>query len=348
MMRPASHYPSVHVLLTGATGFIGRHLLPELLERGHEVTALVRDRTGADFPAAVRVIEGDLQQPESVSIVGNPGEDAGGDRETTFAEAIEDCDVAYDFIHSMRAGEDFERLDRTLARNFADAATTAGIDRVIYLGGLGEGGATGDDSGDGDDPADSTATSGDAPLDDLSPHLRSRREVEAILANGGYELTTLRAAIVIGPGSDGFEIVRQLATKLPIMVTPSWVRTPCQPIAIDDAVAYLAGVLEAPETAGKTYGIGGPEVLSYQAMLKRVGAILGSEPLIVPVPVLSPKLSSYWVGLVTDVDASIARPLIEGLRTPVVVEDPAIDEHVSVEHTSFDEAVRRALEGDRR
>ncbi|AGN01536.1 nucleoside-diphosphate sugar epimerase [Salinarchaeum sp. Harcht-Bsk1] len=340
----------MHVLLTGATGFVGRHLLPELRDRGHQVTALVRDRSAVTLPDDVRVIEGDLQEPAAMTVFEPaPEATAGGDdvaaasdaagepgaTETTFADAIAGCDAAYYLIHSMRAGEDFEALDRDLAQGFADAASAAGIERVIYLGGLGEG--TGSASGDGD--ADARGRT----LEDLSPHLRSRREVEAILAEGDYELTTLRAAIIIGKGSAGFEIVRQLSTKLPVMVTPSWVRTPCQPIAIADAVAYLAGVLDAPETAGGTYGIGGPEVLPYEEMLRRVGRILGGGPIIVPVPVLSPKLSSYWVGLVTDVDASIARPLIEGLRTPVVVEDPAIDEYVDVEKTPFDEAVRRAL-----
>jgi uncharacterized protein YbjT (DUF2867 family) len=375
----------MHVLLTGATGFVGRHLLPELRDRGHEVTALARDRSTAGLPDDLRLIEGDLQEPDSVTVFESEagdspdagagpgaadgpaaadGPDAAG-RETDFATAIADCDAAYYLIHSMRAGEDFEELDRTLARNFASAASAAGIQRVIYLGGLGEatgdegsgaattgsdaagGDANGGDSSRGDaDDGDAAADARARTLDDLSPHLRSRREVEATLADGDYELTTLRAAIIVGPGSAGFEIVRQLATKLPVMVTPNWVRTPCQPIAIADAVAYLAGVLDEPETAGETYGIGGPEVLTYQAMLRRVGEVLGRGPVILPVPVLSPRLSSYWVGLVTDVDASIARPLIEGLRTPVVVEDPAIDEFVAVEKTPFDEAVRRALEAE--
>ncbi|GAB3689780.1 NAD(P)H-binding protein [Salinarchaeum chitinilyticum] len=329
----------MHVLLTGATGFVGRHLLPELRERGHEVTALVRDRSAAGLPADVRVIEGDLQEPAAMRVFepGDGGAESAG-QATSFADAIADCEAAYYLIHSMRAGEDFEELDRTLARTFAEAASTAGIERVIYLGGLGEGtGSPRSGAGDGSEDARGRT------IDDLSAHLRSRREVEAILADGSYELTTLRAAIIVGRGSAGFDIVRQLAVKLPVMVTPNWVRTPCQPIAVADAVAYLTGVLEAPETAGRTYGIGGPEVLTYETMLRRVGRALGREPYIVPVPVLSPRLSSYWVGLVTDVDAAIARPLIEGLRTPVVVEDPAIEDHVRIDRTSFDDAVAAAL-----
>ena len=290
----------MRVLVTGATGFVGRHLVLALLEADHDVTALVRDASAYDPPADVRVVEGDLLEPESCR--------------TAF-----DVDAAYYLVHSMQAGEDFEERDRRLARNFSRLASGTGVDRVIYLGGLGA-----DDA-------------------ELSKHLRSRREVERLLADGEYDLTTLRAAIIVGKGSAGFEIVRQLTLKLPVMITPAWVRTDCQPIAIDDAIAYLVGVLEEPETAGETYDIGGPEVLSYQSMMRRVGRMLDSEPLIVPVPVLSPRLSARWVELMTDVPNSVARPLIEGLQTPVVATDDRIRDHVEVDLTPFDEAVRSAL-----
>lgn len=306
----------MHVLVTGATGFIGGHLVPELLHRGHDVTVLIRDRERYDSPDGVRVIEGDLLAPESATIVATDG---GDERQCSLGEALEGCEAAYYLVHSMRAGKDFEQRDRRIAESFAVAAAEAEVARVIYLGGLGE------------------------DTDDLSEHLRSRREIERILADGDYTLTTLRAAIVVGAGSAGFETVCQLAEKLPVMLTPRWVRTPCQPIAIADAVAYLTGVLDAPETAGNTYEIGGPEILTYEEMIRRVGRKLGREPVVIPVPILSPRLSSYWVELMTDVDRSVVRPLVEGLRNPVVVTDDRIDEHVDVAHTPFDEAVDRAL-----
>ncbi|MFB6301274.1 MAG: NAD(P)H-binding protein [Haloferacaceae archaeon] len=288
------------VLVTGATGFVGRRLVPALLERGHEVTALVRDANRYDGPTAVRVVEGDLLEPGS------------------FAAAL-DAEAAYYLVHSMRAGDDFEEHDRRASRNFADAASGAPVERVIYLGGLGE------------------------DRDDLSAHLRSRREVERVLGAGEYALTTLRAAIIVGEGGASFEMVRQLATRLPVMVTPRWVHTPCQPIAVDDVVAYLVGVLDAPETAGETYEIGGPEVLTYAEILRRVGRQAGVEPRILPVPVLTPRLSAYWIGLVSDVPTSVARPLVDGLKNPVVVRDERIRDLVSVDRTPFDEAVARAL-----
>jgi uncharacterized protein YbjT (DUF2867 family) len=244
----------------------------------------------------------------------------------TFEDAFEGVDAAYYLVHSMRSGEDFEERDRLAARGFVRAANEAGVGRVVYLGGLGE------------------------DRDELSPHLRSRREVEAILRSGEFELTVLRAAIVVGAGSAGFELVKQIVSKLPVIVTPTWVRTPCQPIAVSDAVRYLAAVVDFPETAGETYEMGGPEVLSYQEMMQRTATAMGREVWVVPVPVLSPRLSAYWVDLVTDVDRSVAHPLIAGLKNAVVVHDDRLRRTVPFERTSFDDAVERALaksEGDR-
>ena len=290
----------MRVLVTGATGFVGGRLVPALADAGHEVTALVRNVKRYAPPDGVRVVEGDILEPDACR------------------EAF-DVDTAYYLVHSMQAGADFEERDRRLATSFRDLASAGGVDRVVYLGGLGEDG------------------------EELSEHLRSRREVERLLADGEYDLTTLRAAIIVGDGSAGFDIVRQLAAKLPVMVTPEWVRTDCQPIAVDDAIEYLVGVLDAPATAGETYDIGGPDVLTYETMMRRVGRAIGSEPVIVPVPVLSPRLSARWVELVTDVPDSVARPLIEGLRTPVVCQDNRIREHVAVDLTPFDDAVEQAL-----
>ena len=288
------------VLVTGATGFVGRRLVPALRTAGHDVTALVRDAAGYDAPDGVRVVEGDLLDAGSL-------------------EAALDVDAAYYLVHSMRAGGDFEARDRRAARNFADAASAAGVERVIYLGGLGE------------------------DRDSLSPHLRSRREVERVLGSGSYALTTLRAGIIVGSGSASFELVRQLARRLPVMVTPRWVETDCQPVAVDDVVTYLVGVLDRPETNGETYDVGGPEVMSYAEMLRRTGRQQGREPRIVPVPVLTPRLSAVWLGLMTDVPRSVARPLVEGLKNPVVARDDRIRDAVPVDLTPFEVAVARAL-----
>jgi len=293
----------VRVLVTGATGFVGGRLVPALLAAGHEVRALVRDPDRYDPPEGVEVRAGDLADLDAVR------------------DAFADVDAAYYLVHSMRAGTDFAARDRLLARHFATAADAAGVERVVYLGGLGVEGS------------------------DLSPHLRSRREVEAVLGEGDYALTTLRAAVIVGAGSASFDLVRQLADRLPVMVTPKWVQTPCQPIYVDDVVAYLVGLLEHPETAGETYEIGGPEVLTYGEMLERTAAQMGNRVVLLPVPVLTPRLSAYWVDLVTDVDRSLAHALIEGLRNPVVADDDQIRGVLDVGLTPFDEGVRRALEG---
>lgn len=296
---------TMRVLVTGATGFVGRRLVPALIDRGHEVVSLVRDAGRYDAPDGASVVEGDLLEPETLppafEIDGKP------------------VDAAYYLVHSMDGGPGYEERDRTCARNFARIAAERGVSRVVYLGGLGE------------------------DRDDLSEHLRSRREVERLLGAGGYELTVLRAAIIIGAGSASFEVIRDLADRLPVMITPKWVDTFCQPIAIDDVVAYLIGVLDAPATAGDTFEIGGPEVLTYAEILRRTRHQLGRGLTILRVPVLSPGLSASWLRLVTDVNQHLARSLVEGLRNPVIVEDDRIRDHVPVERTPFDLAVARAL-----
>ena len=290
----------MQILVTGATGFVGGNLVDALLAADHEVTILTRSRERYDGPEAVRVVEGNVLEPGS------------------FDDAL-DVDLAYYLIHSMGAGGDYAERDRRAARNFSEAAGDAGLDRVVYLGGLGADG------------------------DDLSPHLRSRREVERILGLGEYDLTVLRAAIIVGAGSISFQLIRQLAGRLPVMITPKWVHTKCQPIAIDDVIGYLVGVAETPETAGETYEIGGPDVLTYAEILKETRRQLGARLRIVPVPVLTPRLSSWWIRFVTDVDPAVARPLIDGVKNSVVVTDTRIQDILPRDRRHFEAAVADAL-----
>jgi uncharacterized protein YbjT (DUF2867 family) len=234
--------------------------------------------------------------------------------------ALEGIDVAYYLAHSMGAGErGFAERDRLAASNFAAAAARAGVDRIIYLGGL------------GDDAAD------------LSHHLASRHETGAELAAHGVPVTEFRAAVIIGSGSASFEILRHLTERLPIMITPRWVGTRCQPIGIRDVLEYLAGAHEHPEATG-IVEIGGPDILSYGDMMRTYARLRGLRRLMIPVPVLTPRLSSYWVNLVSPVPAGIARPLIEGLRNEVVVRDPGPASVFDVHPLPFVEAVQRAID----
>lgn len=310
------------ILVTGATGFVGKRLVPALQEAGHDVSVLVRTPKEYDPPDGVTVYKGDVLDPETLDGV------------------LDGIEAAYYLIHAMGGGSGFEERDRQGARNFASAASDATVDRVVYLSGLGV-----DDNRPGSSAVQHSPGSGDGKRSHLSAHLRSRREIEQVLADGSYALTVLRAAIIIGDGSASFQIIRQLASQLPVMITPRWVSTRVQPIAISDVIAYLVGVLDAPETAGETYEIGGPDVLTYRDILAESGRILaGREPFILPVPVLTPRLSAYWVDLVTDVPAGVAYPLIDGMATDVVVTDDRIQSVVPVERTPFETAVKRALE----
>ena len=235
------------------------------------------------------------------------------------ARLCEGIDIAYYLIHSLTA-ENFAARDREYARRFRRRADEAGVDRVVYLSGI---------SGTGVD---------------LSPHLESRREVEVILADAAFDLTVLRAAVIIGAGSASFQILHDLTDRLPIMLVPQWVRTPCQPIGIRDAISYLIGVLDVDETRGETYDIGGPSVWSYESLLQLTAEQKGKTVTIIPVPVMTPKLSSYWLRLTTEVQFDIAQALAESMRNPVVVDETMnLQTVVPIDQTPIEDAVSDAL-----
>ena len=287
------------VLVTGASGFVGSHLCSALQDAGHEVRAMTR--SPGSYSGAGEPVFGD---------VGDPG---------SLAHALRDVDAAYYLVHSLDS-DDFESRDAEAARSFSAAAAAAGLERIIYLGGLGE----------------------DGP--ELSAHLRSRREVETLLAADGVPVTVLRAAIVIGHGGISWEITRQLVAHLPAMVGPRWVTTRTQPIALDDVIRYLVGVLEPVAARGRVFEIGGPEVLTYAEMMQRVARNHFGRPLpILIVPLLTPRLSSHWLALVTDVDTATARNLVDSMSNEVIVSDRSVTEIVPGEPLGYDEAVERAL-----
>ena len=232
--------------------------------------------------------------------------------------ALAGCRAAYYLVHSLDS-KDFERLDAAAATAFGRAAAEAGVRQIVYLGGLG------------------------SESDELSTHLRSRREVEGLLGSAGVPVTVLRAGIIVGSGGISWEMTRQLVDHLPAMVTPRWVRTRTQPIAVADVVRYLVGVLDEEQAVGRVFDIGGPEVLQYVTMMRRVATIKQRRLLIVPVPLLTPGLSSRWLALVTDVDTQAGRSLVDSMANEVVVQDDSIRGVVPFEPMGYDEAVRVAL-----
>lgn len=287
------------VLVTGATGFIGSNLIPALLDAGHDVKAMTRHP--ADYRGPGQAVGGDVSNPDSL------------------IEPLAGVDVAYYFIHALES-DDFVAKDAAAAKAFSAAAAAAGVQRIIYLGGLGADGA------------------------DLSDHLKSRREVEHLLAADGIPVTTLRAAVVVGDGGISWEMTRQLVKHLPAMLAPKWVYTRTQPIALPDVIRYLVGVLDKPESAGKTYEVGGPDVLRYIDMMRRAAEVMNHRKLpIIPVPMLTPRLSSGWLALVTDVNLATARNLVDSMSNEVIVHDDAITKLLPGRLIGYDEAVELAL-----
>jgi len=293
----------MQILLTGATGYVGGVLLPELERQGHSVRCLVRR------PAKIAGKTG----PGTEVIVGDASDPA------DLARSCAGIDVAYWLVHSMESGVDFERSDRLAAERFAEAAKSAGVRRIVYLGGLG------------------------ADDDTLSAHLRSRHEVGAILRASGLDVVEFRASIVIGAGSFSFDLVRTLVERLPVMICPAWLATPTQPIAIADVVDYLAAAADLPPGRSRIFEIGGPDKVSYGAIMREYARQRGLHRLMIPVPVLTPRLSSLWLKLVTPQYSKVGRKLIDGLKNPTVVTSDAALREFPFRPRGLREAVREAM-----
>ncbi|KUG25618.1 putative nucleoside-diphosphate-sugar epimerase [hydrocarbon metagenome] len=293
-----------NILVTGATGYIGGRLITRLIDKGYNVTCLVRDkrRVLGRWPEA-KVVEGDVHKFDSLTT------------------ALKDIDIAYYLIHSMSSGEhNFVDLDEKAAENFSLKAKTAGVKRIIYLGGLG------------------------SKSDELSPHLRSRQATGEKLRSSGISVTEFRAGMIVGSGSLSFEMVRYLTERVPIMICPKWVSTKTQPIAIRDVLRYLIDTIEKPESENMILEIGSPDILTYADLMLTYAKIRGLKRYMINVPFLTPRLSSYWVDLVTPIPSNIARPIIEGLKNESVCSDDRARKIFPFEPISYEDAVTFALQ----
>jgi len=307
-MNPVPPQDQPRLLVFGASGYVGTNLVPALLAAG---------------AGRVRAAARNLKVLEARPWAGVELVEADALKPDTLAAALADVDIAWYLVHSMAAGREFGRLDLEAAGNFARAAEAAGVGRIVYLGGL-------------------------VPRDADSEHLVSRKETGDRLRASSVPVTEVRAGIIVGPGSAAYEVMRDLVYHLPVMVTPKWVQSKSSPIALSNLLVYLQQVATLPEAAGQIYDAGGPEYLSYEEMMRQFGEVVGRRPRILRVPVLSPRLSSYWLGLVTAVPSNIARALIGGLKHDIPAHDEALRRLVPQTLLTFRQAVEAALDAERR
>ncbi len=295
----------MRILLTGANGYIGMRLLPQLIEQGHEVICAVRNKnrftSNEELKDKVEIVELDFLEDSQAP------------------EIIKNIDVAYYLIHSMTgSSKDFDEQEATAARNFNQMMAKTSVNQVIYLSGI-------------------------INEEKLSKHLQSRKAVEEILYKGNFNLTVLRAAIIVGSGSSSFEIIRDLCEKLPVMITPTWVKTRCQPIAIRNIIQFLTGVIAREECYNKSFDVGGPDVLTYKEMMEQYAEVRGLKLWIIEVPFLSPKLSSYWLYFVTSTSYRLAQNLVDSMSVEVITKDTRLKEILNIELIPYKEAIEMAF-----
>lgn len=293
------------ILLTGATGYIGKRILPLLIQKGHHVVCCVRDQTRFNPPESlaenITVVEADLLQSDSLSIIPN------------------DIDLAYYLVHSMTSSENYRLLEKKSAINFKERLSETNVQQVIYLSGI-------------------------TNEKNLSKHLLSRKEVENELSKGSYNLTTFRAGIIVGSGSASFEIIRDLVEKLPVMITPKWLLTRCQPIGVSDVLKFLTEAILKEEVYNKNYDIGSDDILTYKEMLLQFAEVRGLKRKIWTVPLMTPKLSSYWLYFVTSTSYKLARSLVESMKVEVVCRDNKINEILNIHPITYKEALLKAFQ----
>jgi uncharacterized protein YbjT (DUF2867 family) len=302
------------ILVTGASGFIGSHLVTRLsCFKQHEIVCMTRSVNSlAGLSGQIKIIKADVGHY------------------TELLKAMTGVDVAFYLIHSMEGSskewKKFAERDRIAAENFAKAATECGVKRIIYLGGL----------------------SNEENIERLSGHMRSRIQVGEILKTSSAKVTIFRAAVILGQGGGSFQMLQYLVERLPMMVCPKWVLTKSQPIAIDDVVSYLIKAIDAPDTQDRSFDIGGPDVLSYLDMMKRYGKMINKSIKIIIIPFLTPRLSSYWIDLITPLKASFARPLVDSLKHEAVIKDETIKDIIPLRLKNFEEAIKAAIEEPRK